>query len=76
MGRRILWNMSEFPDIREGESFVFRIAVDRPGTPWYYWVGGGAVAGGIVTYFVLKNKPGGTDDHHVIVVPNPLPPGR
>lgn len=73
--RRILWNMREFPDIQEGESFVFRITVDRPGTPWYYWAGGGAVVSGIVTYLILKNKPDGPPKT-AVVVPNPFPPGR
>ena len=75
LARRILWNMTEFPGILEGENFVFRIAVDRPGTPWYYWVGGGALAGGIVTYLVLKNKPTGSSEIPV-VIPIPLPPAR
>ena len=74
-GRRILWNLTEFPDIREGETYIFRIAIDRPGMPWYYWAGGGVIAGGVATYFILKNKTNGPSDQ-VVVKPVPLPPSR
>jgi hypothetical protein len=74
--RRILWNMKEFPDIREGESFIFRISVYTPGIPWYYWAGGGAAVVGTVIYFVSKKPAGNGDGKIVPEVPNPYPPAR
>ena len=74
-GRTIVWIMSEFPDIEEGESYAFRISVDRPGIPWYYWAGGGAALAGGAAAILLKGNGGGASP-----VPNPasnpLPPGR
>lgn len=76
-GRTILWNMSEFPDLREGESFLFRINVDRPGIPWYYWAGGGvAVAGGAAAILLRGNNQGGGGGGVQTPASNPLPPSR
>ena len=75
-GRKIFWTMSELPDIREGESYVFRINVDRPGIPWYYWAGGGAVvAGGVAAVLLSGNSQGGSGGTPT-PASNPLPPGR
>ncbi len=75
-GRKIVWSMSEFRDIEEGESYAFRISVDRPGIPWYYWAGGGvAVAGGAA---VILLKGSGQESNSAGQNPksNPLPPAR
>jgi len=77
-GRKIFWTMSELPDIREGESYVFRINVDRPGIPWYYWAGGGAVVAGGAAAILLSgnNQGGGGGTPTPTPATNPLPPGR
>ena len=77
IGRKILWNLSELPGIMEGESFVFRITVDRPGIPWYYWAGGGvALAGGAAAILLKGNSQGGGGGGGQTPVSNPLPPSR
>jgi hypothetical protein len=75
-GRKIVWSMLEFADLEEGESYSFRISVDRPGIPWYYWAGGGAAVAGGAAIILLKgsgqgNNPGGQNP-----ATNPLPPAR
>jgi hypothetical protein len=74
-GHRIYWNMNEFPDIPEGEGFIFRMIVETPGIPWYYWAGGGAAVAGGVALIVLKGKSDGT---HIPPPPAviPTPPSR
>jgi hypothetical protein len=75
-GRTIVWNMKEFPDIVAGESYAFRITVDRPGIPWYYWAGGGvAVAGGVAAILLKGSSPGGGGNGQT-PASNPLPPSR
>jgi len=74
IGRKIIWVMSEFPDIEEGETYVFRITVDKPGIPWYYWAGGGAAVAGGAALIFAKGSSGGTPT--TTPASNPLPPGR
>jgi hypothetical protein len=74
-GRKIVWSMSEFRDIEEGESYAFRISVDRPGIPWYYWAGGGAAVAGGAAVILLKGN-GGSTSPGPNPASNPLPPAR
>ena len=76
LGRKIVWNMNEFADIAEGESYSFRISVDRPGIPWYYWAGGGAVVAGGAAALLLKGNSQGGGPAGQTPASNPLPPGR
>jgi len=72
-GRKIIWTMSEFADLEEGEMYGFRITVDRPGIPWYYWAGGGAaVAGGAALIFIKGSSSAPTPTPAA----NPLPPNH
>ncbi|HTO94023.1 MAG TPA: hypothetical protein VMM80_06605 [Bacteroidota bacterium] len=72
-GRKIIWTMSEISDLEEGETYGFRITVDKPGIPWYYWAGGGAaVAGGAALIFIK----GSTSSPPPTQKSNPLPPDR
>ncbi len=75
-GRRIIWIMAEFPDMEEGETYAFRISVDRPGIPWYYWAGGGAAVAGGVAAILLKGNNKGGNSGGGNVASNPLPPAR
>lgn len=75
-GRRIVWSMKEYPDILEGESYAFRITVDRPGIPWYYWAGGGVAVAGGVAAILLKGSAQGGGGNGQTPASNPLPPKR
>jgi len=73
VGRKIIWTMSEFADLEEGEIYGFRITVDRPGIPWYYWAGGGAAVAGGAALLLMKTNPQAATP---APASNPLPPGR
>lgn len=75
-GRKIVWSMSEFPDLEEGETYAFRISVDRPGISWYYWAGGGAALAGGAAIILLKGSGQGSTPPGQTPASNPLPPGR
>ena len=75
-GRKIVWSMSEVTDIEEGETYAFRINVDRPGIPWYYWAGGGAALAGGAAIILLKGSSQGSTSGGQNPATNPLPPAR
>lgn len=76
VGHRIYWNMKEFSDIREGEGFIFKILVDTPGIPWYYWAGGGAAAAGGILAVILSKGETKIETGGSVTRTIPVPPGR